>query len=105
MGLALGLAAAPAGAQAAVITFDDLTCSAWGTLIPNGYAGLNWSNFDCIDGATAWDGNSGYNAGRVSGSHVAYNGAVSPPNSPSPPPAAPSSTSIACTSRARGTTT
>ncbi|MFD1893475.1 IPTL-CTERM sorting domain-containing protein [Ottowia beijingensis] len=74
MGLALGLAAAPAGAQAAVITFDDLTCSAWGTLIPNGYAGLNWSNFDCIDGATAWDGNSGYNAGRVSGSHVAYNG-------------------------------
>ena len=73
LGLALGLAAAPAEAQAAVITFDDLTCSADGTQIANGYAGLNWSNFYCIDGATAHGGNSGYNAGRVSGSHVAYN--------------------------------
>ena len=74
LGLALGLAAAPAGAQAAVITFDDLICSAGGTPIPNGHAGLNWSNFYCVDGATAYGGNSGYNAGRVSGSHVAYNG-------------------------------
>ena len=78
LGLALGLAAAPAGAQAAVITFDDLTCSAGGTPIPNGHAGLNWSNFYCADGATAYGGNSGYNAGRVSGSHVAYNGFGSP---------------------------
>ena len=78
LGLALGLAAAPAGAQAAVITFDDLTCSAGGTPIPNGHAGLNWSNFYCIDGATAHGGNSGYNAGRVSGSHVALNGVGSP---------------------------
>ena len=62
-------------AQAAVITFDDLTCDVWGTtLITNGYAGLNWSNFYCIDGVNAHGGNSGYNAGRVSGSNVAYNG-------------------------------
>ncbi len=74
----LGLLAAPLAAQAAVITFDDLTCSTDGTPIPNGYAGLNWSNFCCTDGVNVVAGNSGYNAGRVSGSNVAYNGFETP---------------------------
>ncbi len=77
-GLALCLGAAPLAAQAAVITFDDLTCSTAGTSIPNGYKNLNWNNFYCLDGATYNGGNSGYNAGRVSGNNVAYNGFGSP---------------------------
>jgi hypothetical protein len=73
LGFALCLGAAPVAAQAAVINFDDLACGT-GMLIPNGYAGLDWSTFECVDGTAVSSGNSGYNAGRVSGTNVAYNG-------------------------------
>lgn len=58
-------------AQAALITFDDLPGDK--SAIPNGYAGLNWSNFDNLD-ATTYDRNpSGYLAGLISPKNVAYN--------------------------------
>lgn len=68
-------------AQATVITFDDLTCSTDGTEILNSYAGLNWSNFWCVDASTNAFGSgtqSGYYAGRVSGSNVVLNGFENP---------------------------
>ena len=75
LGLALGLLAAPVAAQAVVITFDDISnCLA--QPIPAGYSGLNWDNFICHDGSTQPD--SGYVAGRVSGTNVAYNGYGNP---------------------------
>lgn len=73
LGLALCLSAAPLAAQAAVITFDDLACGTAGLTIPSPYAGLNWDNFGCINGALFEGGNSGYNAGRKSGDNVAAN--------------------------------
>lgn len=72
LGIALSLLALSPAAQAALITFDDLNCGV-GAAIADGYAGLNWDNFYCANGATAYGGNSGYNAGRVSGTNVAYN--------------------------------
>jgi hypothetical protein len=63
-GIALAMAA-PASAQ---ITFDDLDHV---EAIPNGYGGLNWSNFSAHDGSGA--PGSGYNTGRVSSPNVAFN--------------------------------
>jgi len=53
--------------MASTITFDDLS----GGSIPNGYGGLNWSNFYSLNGDTY--GLSGYQNGVVSHSNVVYN--------------------------------
>lgn len=62
-----------------MINFDDLPCKteASNTPIPNGYAGLNWKNFYCYNAELAFGGNSGYKAGAVSPTNVAYNGYAS----------------------------
>jgi hypothetical protein len=59
------LIAAPAASQ--TLDFEGLTPGA----IPNGYGGFNWSNFNVLNG-THYPG-TGYEAGIVSGSMVAYN--------------------------------
>ncbi|HUA17744.1 MAG TPA: PEP-CTERM sorting domain-containing protein [Bryobacteraceae bacterium] len=80
---AFGLAFALLGAvgvwtpslRADVITFDDLTFSSLDEAIPNGYSGLNWSNFGVINTADAFSeiGANGYTNGTVSGTNVAFN--------------------------------
>lgn len=79
--LAVLLAAAlvPCAAQAAVITFDDLSCGLLGAPIVNGYGDsrLNWDNFRCVDG-TLWAPISGYHTGVVSDPNVAYNSEANP---------------------------
>ena len=59
-----------AAADAAVITFDDVTTQPQAT-IPNGYAGLNWTNFGVINGTLQ---TNGYKNGRASGDYVAFTG-------------------------------
>ena len=56
-------------AFATTIFFDDLPGS---DLIPNGYNGLEWTNFYYLDGTTI--PNSGYLPAIVSPNNVAYNG-------------------------------
>ena len=70
----LALLVACTTAQAAVITFEDHTCTdGIADQITNGYGGLNWSNsFHCINGSVGNYTDSGYNAGRVSGTNVAF---------------------------------
>lgn len=74
-GFALALAACTT-AQAAVITFEDRTCDS-GMIVTDGYAGLNWDKFGCIDG-TAFYTDSGYFTGRVSGKNVTFNNFTQP---------------------------
>src|SRR5450759_5191388 len=73
--LALSLAFCSMAASAHVFTFDDLSASATGTWIPNGYAGLNWSNFAVVNAPayTILVGPNGYQNGLVSGTNVAFN--------------------------------
>jgi len=56
-------------ANAVTITFDDLTHL---TSIPNGYNGLNWTNFGSLD-SSIQGVNSGYVAGTISPKFIAYN--------------------------------
>jgi hypothetical protein len=60
------------GAQATTITFDDLPGNF--SAIANGYGGLDWNNFDNLNGDTYGGNPSGYQNGVVSHSIVAYNG-------------------------------
>ena len=62
------MAAMPAVSYAQTVTFEG---TGNGASIPNGYAGLNWSNFQTLNGTTYIP--SGYQNGRVSGDMVAYN--------------------------------
>lgn len=66
------------GAQAETIHFDDLAASTGMGQIPNGYAGLNWSNLYVINSswanATMGPGN-GFSDGVFSPPNVAFNGA------------------------------
>ncbi|WP_069791059.1 PEP-CTERM sorting domain-containing protein (plasmid) [Cyanobacterium sp. IPPAS B-1200] len=62
-------------AQAVVLTFDDVTQGS-SAEIPNGYGGLNWSNFWVLKG-TSQPGN-GYEKGIVSGDYVAFNSFANP---------------------------
>ena len=58
-----------------LITFDDLpTPGPSGSLIPNGYGGLDWSNFYYLNGTTYQYQPNGYNNGIVSPHNVALNG-------------------------------
>jgi hypothetical protein len=64
-----GLLARPASAE--LITFDDLApCGS--CAIANGYAGLDWTNWDYLTGADLPF--SGYDPGTVSKPNVAFNG-------------------------------
>ena len=68
-------------AQAQLITFDDLNAGD-GIPMPAGYQGFSWSNFAVVDPQVLYveegDAPSGYQAGTVSGSNIAYNGAGEP---------------------------
>jgi subtilase family serine protease len=56
-----------------VATFDDLALpEAAYTVLTNGYDGLNWNNFAALNGVALT--NSGYEAGVISASNVAFNG-------------------------------
>lgn len=60
-----------------VVTFDDLSETASGSFIANGYQGLSWSNFWCENGILR-PGlfpfiTNGFYYGVVSGSNVAFN--------------------------------
>jgi hypothetical protein len=62
-----------------VLTFDDAIMSSAGP-IPNGYGGLNWSNFHALDDVS-YNGpgsTSGYINGLVSGRYVACNPFANP---------------------------
>lgn len=72
--LVVALATSGVSAQATTtITFDDLGGLVYSMAIPDGYAGLNWSNFylQTVDPASPEP--SGYNYGTISGIHSAYN--------------------------------
>jgi len=62
---------------AEVLTFEDLYLSddnEYYAKIPNAYGGLNWSeNFYQLDGSDPVWTNLGYDKGRVSDNHVAFN--------------------------------
>jgi hypothetical protein len=64
-------------AQAAVLTFDDLSAtslSLYEAPIPSGYGGFNWSgNFYYLNATDAGYTNSGYVAGTISSPNVAFN--------------------------------
>ncbi len=61
----------PAAVPATTLTFDNLP-SASESPIPNGYGGLDWSNFDYLDSSTDIP-ISGYSHGTVSAPNVAFN--------------------------------
>jgi IPTL-CTERM motif len=73
----LVLMASASVSVAKTITFEALVCGG-GLLIRNGYEGLNWTNFYCIDATTSGVNPSGYPNGRVSGNNVAFNGSGNP---------------------------
>ena len=59
---------------ATTVTFSNLPdLGGQDALIPNGYDGFDWSNFYYLDG-DAYNPNSGYANGAVSGPNVAFNG-------------------------------
>jgi uncharacterized repeat protein (TIGR03803 family) len=58
-------------APTSLMTFDDLKGT--GLPVPDGYNGLNWNNFYYLDGVNFSGNPSGYGAGVVSQSNVAYN--------------------------------
>jgi hypothetical protein len=64
-----------AGAQAQIITFDDLPTPAGNgsSVIPNGYGGLQWQNFNYLNGVTLPANPSGYQYADVSPDNVAFN--------------------------------
>lgn len=80
--LAIALATAVAPASAQLATFDDLSDCApsntIGMLIPNGYAGFNWSNFYVAHGpntaASMSPDGQGYANGVITPSCIALNG-------------------------------
>jgi len=75
---ALMLSAAPTRSQI-LVTFDDFDLShshAYSTNIPNGYQGLNWTNFGVVNPvlmSNALTYSVGYGYGMISPSNVAYN--------------------------------
>lgn len=57
-------------AQATVLTFDEIQTSSY-VLLQNGYGGMNWTNIRVLN--SSYIPNSGYVAGTVSGTNVAFN--------------------------------
>jgi hypothetical protein len=72
------LGASAVGDAQELLTFDDLPTTPPGPgqagvgFLPNGYGGLDWGNFNVIDGL-AVDPSYGYYTGVVSPSNVAFN--------------------------------
>jgi hypothetical protein len=69
--------------RATTLTFDDLpTAYIYGSFVPNGYGGLNWSNMDYLNPATVQypypATGSGYQNGMLSSPNVAFNGQANP---------------------------
>jgi hypothetical protein len=65
-------------------TFDDLPGNF--ESVPNGYRGVNWNNFNCLNAVTYYGNPSGYGAGVVSPNNVAYNSGGDPASLTSPTP-------------------
>lgn len=82
--LAVALVTLPVASVSAqqTITFDDLSTSCFGgpppyfCQIQDGYAGLNWSNFDVLS-TTTRNQPSGYLNGTITPPNVAFNGGAS----------------------------
>jgi hypothetical protein len=55
------------------MTFDDLSASDFGSIVPNGYKGLTFTNLYAIN-PLLYFSNSGYKEGTISPPNVAYNG-------------------------------
>jgi len=68
---ALVMLAAVGQAQGGILTFDDLGSES-AIPIPDGYGGFDWTDFSHMDGTVLAPG-SGFDNGRVSNYHVAYN--------------------------------
>jgi hypothetical protein len=86
--VALALLGNGAPAAAVTLTFEDLAPAGSGIVIPNGYAGYNWTNFRAIDSILEFAvyGDNGYTAGTTSGETVGFNfnGAAAEVSSPVP---------------------
>jgi hypothetical protein len=89
--LAILMSLATSAPSQTLVTFDDFDLShahAYSTNIPNGYQGLNWTNFGIVNGilqSSALGGYlSGYNYGMVTPSNVAYNAFGNPAEIDSP---------------------
>lgn len=54
-------------------TYDFSGLDAAHAAVPNGYAGVTWSNFYVLDGSAPGLAGSGYDHGRVTSNEVAYN--------------------------------
>src|SRR5438067_1487916 len=62
-------------AKADLINFDDFPVSGGNLkVIPNGYHGLAWSDFEVLNAKEAFAPPNGYIKGMVSPNNVAYNG-------------------------------
>jgi len=91
LSLAILMSLATSARSQTLVTFDDFDLShahAYSTNIPNGYQGLNWTNFGIVNGilqSSALGGYlSGYNYGMVTPSNVAYNAFGNPAEIDSP---------------------
>jgi hypothetical protein len=71
---------------ARVVTFDDLTGPRLDFIVPQGYQGLSWTNFSCLNSVVESNlfGLDGYVLGMVSASNVAFNGSGYPAEIDSP---------------------
>ena len=69
--LVAALVAVSAYANAELIGFDDINTSLGPVGISDGYAGLNWLNFDALDG-TDYPVQNGYYYGTISPTNVAF---------------------------------
>src|SRR5882724_10163594 len=59
-------------ARSVVLTFDDLSPGTSNVVVPNGYGGLLWTNFEVLDGSRR-PTNDGYRKGMVSSPNVVFN--------------------------------
>ena len=72
---ALAVACAGNSLRADIFTFDDLpTPSSGGSPVPDGYGGMDWSNFYYLNGDSNIYNPSGYQNGVVSPDNDAFNG-------------------------------
>lgn len=74
VGAALMALGTTGAAQAAVLTFDDVSNTSSFDSIYNGYGGFNWNNFLVENGTSLPVTGTGYDNGRVSGDYTAFNG-------------------------------